>query len=161
YYLLLPCLALLCGCENRVAEFAKRTNELLAEYQKRIDVQIDEASVYYRASAAAEAFEARRVDLGNLDAERKERATQLDVDFAGQRRFPGLYRTYLREYADGHFQKNAEWISADLDASAPYLQQLVALESDKATVDAFGKILKQLSEPRKLSDELGELKEFA
>jgi hypothetical protein len=44
----------------------------------------------------------------------------------------------------GTYQKNAEWLSADTDAVASHLRQLVALESDQAVIDVFSKSLKNM-----------------
>jgi hypothetical protein len=51
-------------------------------------------------------------------------------------------------------------LSSDVDASAPYLSQIVALDNDKATVDAFDKILKNLAKPRTVRDEALDLQQF-
>jgi hypothetical protein len=159
-WLVLPAFFLLTGCEQRAAEFAKKTDELLTEYQKRIDAQIADTTAYYQRAAAVTASETRRVTLDNLEAERNERTTELEADYRENRKPASLYRTHLRDYANEHFDRQKEWLSADLNASAPYLQQLVALESDKATIEAFSKMLKNLAQPRSAIDEIKDMKKF-
>ena len=118
---------------------------MLTEYQKRIDGQIAQSNRHYQRSAALIAAESTRVSLDGLQAERNERSTQLEADYREGRKSVSLYRTDLRDYANSHFQMQKEWLTGDIDASAPYLAQLVALESDKATIDAYSKILKNLA----------------
>lgn len=157
---LIVALSLLSSCDRRAAEFASKTIELLAEYQKRLDDQIGVSSAYYRQTAGLLAADDSRVNLGGLQAERNERSSEMEADLREGRRSPSLYRTYLRDYAKGHAAKQQVWLSAGIDASAPYLAQLVALDSDRATVEAYGKILKNLAEPRSLKDQIGDIKNF-
>jgi hypothetical protein len=157
---LMPLLFLLTGCDQQAADFAKKTDELLTEYQKRIDDQIAAATTYYHQAAALLATENTRVALATLQNERNERSTELEADYRENRRPPSLYRTHLRDYANDHFDRQKEWLTADSDATAPYLAQLVALESDKATIDAYSKILKNLAQPRGIKDEIGDITKF-
>jgi hypothetical protein len=157
---LAPILMVLTGCDQQAIEFARKADDLLTAYQKRINEQMAESTKFYQRSATFEALRARRLILENLEAERNERSTALEADLRGGRRFASLYRTYLRDYADGHYQKTVEWLSADTDAVAPYLQQLVALESDQAVIDAFGKSLKNLEKPRGLIAQANDVKDF-
>ncbi len=159
-YVLPLLLMLLTGCDEKAIDFAHKADDLLTEYQKRVDQQMAESTKFYQRSATFESVRARRVTLENLEAERNERSTALEADLRGGRRYASLYRSYLRDYADGHYQKTVEWLSADTDAVAPYLQQLVALESDQAVIDAFSKSLKNLSKPRSLLAEAAEVKGF-
>jgi hypothetical protein len=158
--LLLPALLFLSGCDQRAVEFARKTVDLLAEYQKRLDDQITASSAYYRQTAGLLAADDTRVNLGGLQAERNERSSELEADLREGRRSHSLYRTYLRDYAKGHAVKQQAWLSAGIDASVPYLTQLIALDSDKATVEAYGKVLKNLAEPRGLRDQIGDIKDF-
>src|ERR1051326_172624 len=157
---LAPILMVLTGCDQQAIECARKADDLLTAYQKRINEQMAESTKFYQRSATFEALRARRLILENLEAERNERSTALEADLRGGRRFASLYRTYLRDYADGHYQKTVEWLSADTDAVAPYLQQLVALESDQAVIDAFGKSLKNLEKPRGLIAQANDVKDF-
>ncbi|MDQ2945515.1 MAG: hypothetical protein M3Y27_06160 [Acidobacteriota bacterium] len=156
----LPAFLVLLGCEQRAAQFAKQADALLIEYQKRIDNQIASSTAYYQRAAALSAAEAARVGIEVLQAERNERATRLEADYRENRRPVSLYRDDLRAYAELDFSHLKAWLSADVDASAPYLQQLVALESDKATIDAFDKILKNLAQPRSIGAEIKDIQQF-
>jgi hypothetical protein len=159
-WIVLAAFLILAGCDQRAAEFAKKADELLTEYQKRIDAQIADATAYYQRAAAVSASETRRVTLESLEAERNERTTELEADYRENRKPASRYRTHLREYANEHFDRQKEWLASDLDASAPYLQQLVALESDKATIEAFSKMLKNLAQPRSAIDEIKDMEKF-
>lgn len=158
--LLSPCLVILAGCEERVALFAARTNDLLQEYQKRIANQMTESSAYYQKYAVQQSFETKRIGVDSLEAERNERAGELEAEYRMGRKQPASYRTHLREYADLQYKRNLEWLSSDTDSVAAYLQKLTKLEQDKATVDAFSKILLNLAKPRSLKDEIEEAKKF-
>jgi hypothetical protein len=151
---------LLTGCEERVAEFAKRADDLLNEYQKRIDAQITSSTTYYQIAAILSAGSADRVRIESLQAERNERSTQLEADYREKRRPPSLYRNDLRSYAEMDFAQLQARLTADADTSAPYLSQLVALESDKATIDAYDKILKTLAQPRNISAAVSDIQQF-
>lgn len=156
----LPIFLLLTGCEQTAADFAKKTNELLAEYQKRVQEQITETTAYYHQAGTLLGSETRRQTVDSLQTERNERSTELEADYRESRKPSSLYRTHLRDYANLHFEQQRQWLIGDLDASAPFLAQLVALEQDQATIDAFSKMLENLAKPRSARDELKDLSQF-
>ena len=156
----LPALILVSSCEERAAQFAKKADGLLVEYQKRIDAQIASSTTYYQNAATLSAAERGRVTIESLQAERSERATELEADYREKRRPVSLYRDDLRAYAIVNFAQLKAWLSADADASAPYLQQLVSLERDQATIEAFDKTLKNLAQPRTVKAEIKDLQQF-
>jgi hypothetical protein len=157
---ILPFCLLLTGCDERAEEFARQTDGLLNEYHKRIDEQIARATAYYQQAATISAAQAERVGLESLQAERNERATHLEADYREGRKPPSLYRSDLRNYAEEDFAHLKDALIADVDASAPYLSQLVTLESDQAVIDAFDKILKNLARPRSIRDEVNDIQQF-
>jgi hypothetical protein len=156
----LPFCLLLTGCDQRAEEFARQADGLLNEYQKRIDDQIASATVYYQKAAAISALQAERVGIESLQAEREERATHLEADYREGRKPPSLYRSDLRSYAEVDYAHLKAELTADVDASAPYLSQLVTLETDQAVIDAFDKILKNLAKPRSIRDEVTDIQQF-
>jgi len=160
WFAILPFCALLTGCDGRATEFARQADELLREYQKRIDDQIAAATAYYQRAATISAAQAERVGIETLQAERSERASHLEADYRENRKPVSLYRSDLRTYADLDFTRLKAELTADVDASAPYLSQLVTLESNRAVIDAFDKILKNLAQPRSIRDEVNDIQQF-
>lgn len=149
------------GCgRGRVADFASKADDLVAEYKKRVDAQIAESTTYYHNAATLAAGQAERVGIETLQEEREERATQLEADYREGRKPVSLYRNDLRAYAEIDFAALKLRLTSDEDASAPYLAQLVALESDAAIVDGYDKILKNLVKERSIKDQIGDLQQF-
>ena len=156
----LPMWLLLTGCGGRVAEFTNKVDDLLGEYQKRINIQVAKSTSYYQTVATLSAGQAERIRIESLQAERNERTTQLEADYGEYRKPISLYRNDLRAYAEADFADLKASLTSGISASSPYLAQLIALESDTATIDAYDKILKNLAQPRNIRAEIGDLQQF-
>ena len=156
----LPAFAMLAGCDQRAIEFAKKTGDLLTEYQNRINDQISAANSYYQKGSSLLGIQHQQATLGTLQVERLERRTTLEADYRENRKIVSQYRAELRDYAAFQVDLQKQWLNADLNASAPYLAQLMALESDQVTIEAFQKTLDSLTQPRSFVDEIGEIKKF-
>ena len=131
-----------CG-GGRGTEFARKADDLLGEYKTRVDAQISESTAYYERAATLTAGQTESVGMGMLQEEREERSVQLEADYREGRKPISLYRNDLRAYAEVDFAASKERLTANQDASAPYLSQIVALESDAAVVDAYDKSSKE------------------
>ena len=158
-YALISCV-LLTGCEQRVAEFAKKTNELLSGYQERIEAQIKLEAAFYQRHAALDDAHMKRLTTGEIDVERDERSWELAARYAADPNLADLYRSDLREYGNIYASKQREWLTADTEGATAIVQQLITLEADKASIEAYRKVLKNLEKPRGIKDELTDLNQF-
>lgn len=150
----------LCGCDEKAIDFANKTRDMLAGYQKQLQRQIAEAEKHYLEYATLQAdstFTRRKFDLAAVRSGIGER---LAFAYADKSKQPSHIREELSVYAEKEHEIDLAAHQGEVDRSRAYLEKIEELRIDKDKIEAFGKLLDGMAVKKPLQKDAEEIKKF-